>query len=443
MQKAQQELQAWLEEHGGNMPPPHELKEKEQRKLRRLRARAGWNPHALCLLQGRQAMAEKDYETALQCFLQAEQLKPEQSSSLLPLGQCHLAMAAYEKAETAFSRALEHDPHLSGAHLGLAQCYLAQRRNLEAAGQLLNVVGLQYFNPPAHYLLGVALHRVGRIPAAVEALSVCLAQNPNYHPAHRRLTHIYRKRLQNEERAAYHERMAGEAKQRHTELRKGITESSGRTVGRTPVLAARDHAATTTPAFTGTLADTIVVVSGLPRSGTSMMMRMLDQGGLPLLTDAVRTADDGNRHGYFEYEPVKGLAKDSAWIDEARGKAVKIVSPLLLHLPRADDRSYRIILMERDVREIADSQRKLIALLGGKGSPRSAATMQAALIHRAEATHRLLDLWAVPTLTISYRQCLADPVGTAAAVNRFLGGSLDETAMSAAVDVTQYRSTAN
>src|SRR5215470_815323 len=106
----------------------------------------------------------------------------------------------------------------------------------------------------------------------------------------------------------------------------------------------------------------ITVVSGLPRSGTSMMMNMLAAGGMPVLTDALRAADEDNPRGYFELQKVKQLDKDNPWLREARGKALKIVSPLLKHLPR--DYSYRIIFMLRDLNEILASQNQMLIRRG-------------------------------------------------------------------------------
>ena len=109
--------------------------------------------------------------------------------------------------------------------------------------------------------------------------------------------------------------------------------------------------------------DVITVVSGLPRSGTSMMMRMLEAGGIPVLTDHERAPDSSNPKGYYEYEHVKQMKEgDIGWIQEARGKAVKIISALLEFLPPAYE--YRIIFMERNMAEILASQRAMLIQRG-------------------------------------------------------------------------------
>src|SRR5262245_53188886 len=108
----------------------------------------------------------------------------------------------------------------------------------------------------------------------------------------------------------------------------------------------------------------VYVVSGLPRSGTSMMMRMLEAGGIPPMSDGERTADIDNPEGYYEYERVKGLEKDpdKRWVREARGRALKVISFLLRHLP--DDNAYRIVYMRRHLDEVFRSQDKMLDRLG-------------------------------------------------------------------------------
>ncbi len=123
----------------------------------------------------------------------------------------------------------------------------------------------------------------------------------------------------------------------------------------------------------------IVVVSGLPRSGTSMAMKMLDAGGMPLVTDGVRSADISNPNGYYEFEPVKDLERgEAAWLADARGKAVKIVSPLLTYLPESFD--YQVIFMRRPLAEIIDSQH---AMLDARGSERGSDAARTAELYAA------------------------------------------------------------
>ena len=101
----------------------------------------------------------------------------------------------------------------------------------------------------------------------------------------------------------------------------------------------------------------LTIVSGLPRSGTSLMMQMLQAGGLPAFTDRVRSADESNPRGYFEFEPVKRLRTDRSWLPQARGHAIKIIHLLLRELPLDGSLVYRIVFMQRPLEEVLASQR--------------------------------------------------------------------------------------
>src|SRR5947209_5605693 len=112
----------------------------------------------------------------------------------------------------------------------------------------------------------------------------------------------------------------------------------------------------------------IIIVSGLPRSGTSLMMQMLDNGGVAVVTDHVRTADLHNPNGYYELEAVKRIKRDASWLPATRGKAFKMVSQLLYDLPPGE--AYRILFMERDLDEVLLSQEKMLQRLGRPAAPR-------------------------------------------------------------------------
>ena len=187
-----------------------------------------------------------------------------------------------------------------------------------------------------------------------------------------------------------------------------------------------------------TMSQPITVVSGLPRSGTSMVMQMVHAGGVPAVADGVRRADDDNPRGYFEFERVKALRTDKGWLDAAAGKVVKVVHMLLAELP--DDRDYRVLLLERDLDEVLASQRKMLDRLGKTGGGLSPDRMKAAFTAQLRAVDAMLaGRPRMPVLRLVYRDVVADPAASAAAINAFLGGGLDEAAMRAAVDATLYR----
>ena len=182
----------------------------------------------------------------------------------------------------------------------------------------------------------------------------------------------------------------------------------------------------------------ITVVSGLPRSGTSMMMRMLEAGGARVATDHVRKPDSDNPRGYYEYEKVKGMKGDVSWLDHCEGKAVKIVSQLLYFLPM--DRSYRVMFMERKMEEILASQRVMLERLGTEGAGLSDEQM----IEKFEQHLRKLGQWLsaqepIEVLYVTYGEVIQEPYEQSVKVNFFLGGSLDVDKMASAVEKSLYR----
>ena len=183
------------------------------------------------------------------------------------------------------------------------------------------------------------------------------------------------------------------------------------------------------------------VVSGLPRSGTSLAMQMIHAGGIPALTDGQRTSDDSNPRGYFELERVKQLKQDKSWLDDAAGKVVKVIHLLLAELP--DDRPYRVVFMQRDLREVVQSQATMLARSGRAGGQLAPER----LIAVYEQQLKTVEQWLAArpnfsVLRVPYAQLVSDPAGVVPTVNAFLGGSLDEARMRAAVDPGLHRNRA-
>lgn len=195
--------------------------------------------------------------------------------------------------------------------------------------------------------------------------------------------------------------------------------------------------------FQSTPKEPIVIVSGLPRSGTSMMMKMLEAGGIPPLTDKIREADNDNPKGYFEFERVKQLDKgDVAWLPEARGKVVKIISALLKHLPA--DHEYRIIFMRRNMPEILASQRKMLIRRGENADDMDDAKMAALFEKHLQSTIQWVENQPnISLLYVHYSDMLSDPIPQIKRVNEFLNGRLNEDAMANVVDPNLYRNRAN
>jgi hypothetical protein len=188
--------------------------------------------------------------------------------------------------------------------------------------------------------------------------------------------------------------------------------------------------------------DFVTVVSGLPRSGTSMLMRMLEAGGIPALTDGLRAADADNPHGYFELESVKQLPADTAWIEAAQGKAVKVVSALVDKLPAGH--RYRVVFVERDLGEVLASQRRMLERRGQPTDRVSDAAMAAMFKgHVAAVLGRVQEMPATRLMRIGHGEVLACPAGAARRLDDFLAGGLDRDAMAAAVDPSLWRQRAS
>jgi hypothetical protein len=179
----------------------------------------------------------------------------------------------------------------------------------------------------------------------------------------------------------------------------------------------------------------IIVVSGLPRSGTSLMMQMLDNGGVEVVTDNVRTADTDNPLGYYEYERVKKVKQDAAWLPATRGKAFKMVSQLLYDLPAAE--TYRILFMERDLDETLLSQEKMLRRLGRTPAPREQ-IRRAYTLHLDRLHEWLARQGNMAVLRVSYNDLLDRPRDQAERVTRFLSAG-DVEAMAGTVDPSLYR----
>src|SRR5262245_5782985 len=180
----------------------------------------------------------------------------------------------------------------------------------------------------------------------------------------------------------------------------------------------------------------IIIVSGLPRSVTSLMMQMLDRGGIEVVIDEIRTADTDNPRGYYEYEIVKKIKQDASWLPATRGKAFKMISQLLYDLPPTE--RYRIIFMERDMDETVRSQEKMLERLGKKAAPADQ-IKRAFAIHLDSLKDWLRKQKNIEALFVSYNDLVAQPQKQAERVSGFLDGKANAQGMVRAVDPALYR----
>ncbi len=180
----------------------------------------------------------------------------------------------------------------------------------------------------------------------------------------------------------------------------------------------------------------ITVVSGLPRSGTSMMMQMLAAGGLPILTDGIRPPDANNPHGYLEFEKVKSLPRDQSWLGAAEGKAVKIISPFLIYLPNNFD--YKIIFMDRHIDAVLKSQADMLTNLHPNApGPNPNLLMPVLKQQREKVRNWVVQQPNMELLLVQYRRVLADPRGESRRLIKFLGLELSRIErLASVVDAT-------
>lgn len=183
----------------------------------------------------------------------------------------------------------------------------------------------------------------------------------------------------------------------------------------------------------------VTIVSGLPRSGTSMMMKLLEAGGLPPLTDNLRTADEDNPKGYYEFERVKQLPKgDVAWLPDAQGKVVKVIAALLPHLPSGYH--YRVVFIQRAMSEVLASQKQML-IRRGEDPHKIPDDVIAKLFekHLKQVNEWVSQQPNVERLDVNYNEMLKNPQPFIEQINAFLGGQLDKAKMAAVVDPSLHR----
>jgi hypothetical protein len=182
----------------------------------------------------------------------------------------------------------------------------------------------------------------------------------------------------------------------------------------------------------------ITIVSGLPRSGTSLMMQMLDAGGLPVLSDGERKADTDNPKGYLEWERIKQIPKEPSLIAEAEGKVVKVISQLILSLPMGHE--YRIVFMQRPLPEVLKSQDEMLRRRGNADTGGDTSVVEEAFQrHLIEVNKWLTGKPNIQTLRVHYHRVLREPKAVAEEVVAFLKVPLDIEAMARQVDGSLYR----
>jgi tetratricopeptide (TPR) repeat protein len=374
----------------GNIPECRAVVEK-------IKAASEKQTAGLHILEGSLLLSENKPLKALEEFLAAEKMAPQMPKLNLQIGRGYSMLRKWEDAIRAFGKELELDPESAASWHGLG---LAQLRNglpEQALDSLLHSVGLLYHAPFAHHHLGEALHALGEYERAAEAFEVALRMAPGLNRSRQWLERLYRDHL-----------------------------------------ARPDKAAAVAGAIRSNVQGQITVVSGLPRSGTSMMMQMLGEGGMALFTDGVRQPDESNPRGYYEHEAVKALMRNKEFLDQAQGKVVKVISQLLEHLPARYQ--YRIIFMERELHEVLHSQHSMLLKQGKAKEEAMPLRLVSAFKQGLEKTRKWLpEQRNIEVLYVRHSDVLADPLKEASRIRDFLKQPLDVQAMAAVVDKNLHR----
>ena len=419
--------------------PESLLSEDERRELAHWRNLARYQPPVVDYLKAQVLTAEKRYAEALAALERVTEAHLVRPGLFLQTADLYLRLRRWRDAQQVYEKALAIDPDNAHAHIGVCRMALRRRKFSVAAHSALDALQRIYHYPLAHFLLGLALAGMKEYERAAEAFRAAISFNPNFPEAHVRLAALLEKHLGDAESAREHRRLARRMRSCGTTrpVRPSVAE---RVESAAAVSTPPDTPITAETAEMPPLEESLIVVTGLPRSGTSMLMQMLAAGGMGVLSDGLREADEDNPRGYLEFEPVKNLLKDSKWLFEGRGRAIKIVAPLLAALPPG--LACRVILCERDLDEVLDSQERMLV----RRNQPLAATPERRRMLKDEYARTLGRVKAMlarrpgtQLLVIEHRDAISDPLVTAERVNKFLGGGLDVAKMAAAIDPTLRR----
>jgi tetratricopeptide (TPR) repeat protein len=425
------------------------LSEDDSHQLRKLRGRVTLNPRTFAFLEASLLAAERRHEPALAALDRAAGVETSLEPSLrLKRAEVLLAMRRAADAHREYAAVIAIDPLNAAAHFGRGRAAFLEGDFAAAAAAAQAAIGCRLQFPRAHLLAGRALWRAGRVQEAERFLRTAVAQEPLF-PAGQRLLAVFLFRVRGDLAAAVeHRRLAIEGRRLLRDWRAGIRPEDRHVVELRQSLG-QPQPAGPRPEFRAAAAECVTVVTGLPRSGTSMMMQMLAAGGLPVLADDRRLADESNPRGYLEFEPVKRLVREKAWLGEAVGKAVKIVSPLVTHLPRdATAKPYLVVVMRRPVAEIVASQRAMLERTGRAGSELPDDALAGIYERQAVNTRTFLahleSIGRAKVLDIAYHAAVADPRGTAERLAGFFsqladGKAFDVAAAAAAVEAGLHR----
>ncbi|MGZ5537223.1 MAG: alkaline phosphatase family protein [Chthoniobacterales bacterium] len=394
-------------------------------------------PAIVWLMHARAKLRRGHREAAVACLGQMLRTMRRHPPLWVEAGLLALELHEIGPAEACFRRALELDPECARAWEGLAVVLLRKRDNLSAIDAALEAIQLLFHLPHTHFNLGVALAREGRHDEAIVAFRRALAMRPSMPHVHRWLAALLSLQDENSFLAGSHPPEA--SRQSRDRIFESATKKARavetRPLPAIPSPAAREAEANkrrprhVAPNESNHARKNFIIVSGLPRSGTSLMMKMLAAGGLPPHTDGQREPDPDNPGGYFEWDAIKRIGKQPELLDEPglESKAIKVISALLPQLPQ--QHHYRVLFMRRAPEEIAVSQAKMMAHRGTKGIEEDEGTVVRRLaIHRDETLRFLRShRSSFDVFEVDYASVVAEPGQWTERIADFVGRELIRT----------------
>lgn len=400
------------------------------------------------LLLARILMAQGDLGGGLAALLAAEAMDPQLPHIYLQLGQAYERLLQLENAKLAYEKAVTMDEDNALAWQGLSSVFRRVGDNQQTVDCALRAVSLLHRLPLSHFNLGVALARSGENERAILALETALRFQPQMVNAHRYLATIQKMEGGDEAKAKFHrEEIQRLSQQRRRPTAKAETRANqlfdlpeipNRAERATILLRERpDPKPEQEPS-----GKTLVLVSGLPRSGTSLMMQLLEAGGLPAMTDAQRAADIDNPRGYYEWEAIKQIGKKPELLDgeEVAGRAIKCISMLLPQMP--SQHQYKVIFMSRPIEEVVASQEAMTTRLGTRGAELDQEQLARGLsAHREEIRRWGRNAPNCDWLEVDYPTLVREPEAGIVKLVEFLGQERlpNEKAMSAVIDPALHR----
>ena len=400
------------------------------------------------LILARIKIARGDLAGAFQSVMAAEAMEISSPGTYTQIGRLYEQLVQLDQAQGAYEKAISLDPDNALALQGLSTVFRRKGLNQETVDTGLRAVSLLHRLPIAHFNIGVAMARSGELERAILAFETALRFRPQMHNAHRYLATLRRTNGDDSEKAAFHRAEAAKIIRDQPRTKTAAT-IRGETIFDLPEIPKREER------FKTLLEErpdqkpdeeksgkTFILVSGLPRSGTSLMMQMLEAGSVKVLSDKERLADIDNPKGYYEWEPIKQIGRKPELLDEEGldGYAIKCISMLLQSMPIKH--SYKVIFMTRPIEEVVASQGKMIGRLGSKGAELDPEQLQRGLVsHRNEILSWMKRAPHIQFVEVDYPALVENPSAVIAQLAEFLGPERLPTPekMAAAVDASLYR----